>query len=45
MTVPHRIQLYPHFTALRARTLTAMLVALVLVFGTSPVLASPPDRQ
>src|ERR1700682_18462 len=41
MTVLHRIQLYPHFTALSSRTLPAILVALVLVFGTSHVLASP----
>src|SRR5271154_6898027 len=41
MTVAHRIQLHPRFSALWTRALTAILVALVLVFGTSPVLASP----
>jgi alcohol dehydrogenase (cytochrome c) len=41
MTVPHRIQLHPHFTALWTRTLTAIFVAPVLVFGTSRVFASP----
>src|SRR5882724_10468231 len=40
MTVPRRIQLYPHFTALGTRMLTAILVALVLPFGTSYVVAS-----
>jgi hypothetical protein len=39
MTVPDRIQLHPHFTALWTRTLTAILFAPVLVFGTSHVLA------
>ena len=34
-------RLHPHFTALRTRALTAIPVALVLVFGTSHVLASP----
>jgi alcohol dehydrogenase (cytochrome c) len=41
MTVPLRIQLRPQFTALWTRTLMAIPVALVLVFGTSHVLASP----
>ena len=41
MTVPHRIQLHPRFPALWTRAFTAILVALVLVLGTSPVLASP----
>src|ERR1700688_630511 len=41
MTVPHRIQLHAHFKALGTKALTAILVALVLVFGTSHVLASP----
>src|SRR5580658_7199104 len=36
MTVPHRIRLHAHFTALWTRTLTAIPVALVLVFGASP---------
>jgi alcohol dehydrogenase (cytochrome c) len=40
MTVPHRIQLHPHATASSMTALTA-LVALVLVFGTSRVQASP----
>jgi hypothetical protein len=39
MTVPHCIQLHPRFTALWTRTLTAILVALVFVFGTSHVLS------
>jgi len=41
MTVPHRIQFHPHFTALWTRTLRAIPVALVLAFSTSHVLASP----
>src|ERR1700724_940969 len=41
MTVPHRNQLHPHFTAPGTKALTAILVTLVLVFGTSHVLASP----
>jgi alcohol dehydrogenase (cytochrome c) len=41
MTVPHRNQLHAHVTALWTRALTAILAALVLVFGTSHVLASP----
>jgi alcohol dehydrogenase (cytochrome c) len=41
MSAPHRIQLHLHFTALWTRTLTAILVAFVLVLGTSHVLASP----
>jgi hypothetical protein len=36
MTVPHPIRLHPHFTALWTRTLTAIPVALVLVFGAPP---------
>ncbi len=43
MSAPHRIQLHPHITALRTRTLTAILVGFILVFGASPVLASSQD--
>ena len=41
MSAPHRIQLQPNFTALGTRTLTTILVAFVLVFGTSHVFGSP----
>jgi alcohol dehydrogenase (cytochrome c) len=41
MAVLHRTQLRPHCTALSTSALTAIQVALVLVFGTSHVLASP----
>src|SRR5580700_7359008 len=39
MAVPHRIQLHPHATAVWTKT-AAILAALVLLFGTSQVLAS-----
>src|SRR6266481_4542645 len=39
--LPKMTMLLPHFAALWTRTLTAILVALVLVNGTSHVLASP----
>ena len=43
MSAPHRIQLHPHITALRTRTLTAILVGFILVFGASHVPASSQD--
>jgi alcohol dehydrogenase (cytochrome c) len=41
MSVPHRRQLRPRFTAVRASMLAAVLVVGALVFGTQQVQASP----
>jgi alcohol dehydrogenase (cytochrome c) len=41
MSAPHRIQLRPHSTALGTSTLTTIVAAFVLVFGTSHVFGSP----
>src|SRR5580658_4773824 len=41
MSAAHRIELHSHFTALGTRTLTTILGAFVLAFGTAHVFGSP----